>query len=276
MKKISLPKGERKREPMSLPSKIMMLVLSLVALVLVILTFVDMAGYHLLASEVIPMGCVAEVILLLAWAAMAIYRRRRTDRSKRIALLVSAMIIMMLGLFLSSYIMQYAQVLLPTKYAVIKSPTGEKVAILSMVDNGFGGNEDTLAMLTRMQQRQLYRDSLASGEPMAEMPSVPAGVPVDENGEIVYDESGILTYSLDSYDYETYGYIYAAYPIRGLFFYTSNVPSEGLVYRGVESSAKLLSDWVDDNTLSLYLENPEPGDSGTCRLSLHPAADAAN
>lgn len=246
----------------------MMLVISVVTLLLVILTVLDMAGYHLLMPELIPMGCVAEVLLLLSWLAMAIYRRRRTEHAKRISMLVSALIIMVVGLFLSTYILQYAQLLLPSKYGVVSSPSGRKVVILSMIDNGFGSNEETLAMLSRMDERQAQITAAATGSEPAPLPEVPSAVAVDENGAIVYDENGLLSYSLDAYDYGAYGYIYAAYPVKFGVFYSSDALSEGLIYRGVESESKLLYEWLDDSTLSLYLENPAPGDSGACRLHL--------
>lgn len=260
---------EKKKLPMSVATKIVLAVIFTLSLLLVLVTVLDMGGLHLLTPELIPMGCVVEVLLLLTLPAIYIYRRRPDEHKKRISMLVSALVIMIVGLFLSSYVLQYAQVLLPAKYGVIKSPAGEKVAILSLIDNGFGGNEDTLAMLRRMDERQLARKAAAEGveyDP-SQLPEVPAAVLRDENGEIIYVD-GIVSYNLDAYDYEAYGYIYAAYPIKLGLFYTSNVLSEGMIYRGVESEAKLLYDWTDDVTLNLYLENPQPGDSGSCTLHL--------
>ena len=54
----------------------------------------------------------------------------------------------------------------------------------------------------------------------------------------------------------------------------ANEKTEGLIYRGAESKSTIRYEWLDDSTLNLYLENPEPGDSGTCKLSLHPVAAA--
>lgn len=275
MKKIPvMPKPERRKEPTPTSIKVVMSVIAAIALLLLLLTFMDMSGLHLLMPELIPMGCVLEVLLLLTWLAMIVYRRRTDDHKKRIVMLVSALIIMVVGLFLSTYVLQYAQVLMPTKYGVIKAPTGKKIAILSLVDNGFGSNEETLAMLSRMEERQAAIRAKADGveyDPSV-LPEVPAAVKLDENGEIIYNDGGIVSYSLDAYDYEAYGYIYTAYPIKLGLFYTSNVPCEGLIYRGVESEAKILYDWLDDTTLSLYLDTPQPGDSG--KVTLHTVAAA--
>ena len=270
MKKISVPAAARKKAPVPLAAKILVPTISVLAILLTVLTFIDMAGYHLLFPEVVPLGCVLELLLLMGWVATHIWRRRTDERKQRITMLVSVLVILIAGMFLTNYVLQYVQVLMPSKYDVVKSPSGEKVAVLSMIDSGFGSNEETLAMLQRMEERQAYHTAKAAGEELTDYvaPEIPSAVHLDENGQIIYHDSGILSYSLDNYDFSAYGYIYGAYPIRMGLFYTSNVSSEGLVYRGVESEAKLMSDWLDDSTLSLYLENAEPGDSGTCKLSM--------
>ena len=101
---------------------------------------------------------------------------------------------------------------------------------------------------------------------------MPSSVKVDESGEIIYDEDGYISYSMDAYDYEAYGYVFGAYPVRMGIFYDTNVECECLIYRGAESSSKIMHEWLPDGTMTLYLESPEPGDSG--RLSLHAFAAA--
>lgn len=272
MKKIPVaPQTEKKeRAPISTFSKGMMIAGSAVALVLVILTLIDMAGYHLLVPEVIPMGCLLMIALLLAWLAGVLARRRRTERGRRIFTLVAMLLIMMLGLLVSPVVLQYAQIVMPHKYAVIESPEGVKVAVLDVVDNGFASNEATLEMLQRMELRQRAIDAEAAGEAVVEPAEgeLPASVKVDENVEIAYTENGVIDYSLEGYDSGAYGYIFAAYPVKLGIFYTSNVESEGLIYRGTESESKIMFEWKSDGSLEIYLENPELGDTG--KLSLHP------
>lgn len=255
---------------MSTFSKGMMIASSAVALALVILTFIDMAGYHLLVPEVIPMGCLVVLALLLAWLAGVLARRRRTERGRRIFTLVAVLLILMVGMMVSPVVLQYAQIVMPHKYAVIESPEGMKVAVLNVVDNGFAGNEATMEMLQRMELRQRAIDAEAAGEAFAEPAEgeLPAAVKVDENGEIAYTESGVIDYSLDGYDSGAYGYIFAAYPVKLGIFYTSNAESEGMIYRGIESESKIMFEWQADGSLEIYLENPEPGDTGS--VTLHP------
>ena len=281
MKKIPVaPAPEKKKQPISTFSKTMMIITGVLAIILLVFTVFDMSGDHLLSAEMMPVGCIFVVALLLIWLCGIVARRRKTEHGQRIFTLASSLVIMMLGLLACNYILQYVQIVMPHKYAVVKSPEGQKVAILQAVDTGFAGNEETLAMLQRMEERQAYLDEkkaadgeeaaevTESAEPAVRAEGVPLGVTVDENGEIVYDENGFLSYSLDAYDYEAYGYVFGAYPVRMGIFYDTNVECDGLIYRGAESQSKIMHEWLSDGSLSIYLDSPEPGDSG--RLSLHP------
>ena len=87
-----MPRPERKKEPTPTSIKVIMSVIAAIAALLLILTFADMGGLHLLMPELIPMGCVLEVLLLLTWLAMIIYRRRTDDHKKRMVMLVSALL----------------------------------------------------------------------------------------------------------------------------------------------------------------------------------------
>ena len=255
---------------MSTFSRTMMAVTGVIATVLVILTLIDMAGYHLLWPVIVPMGCLVEVALLLIWLAGVIAQRRKTESGRKIFTLVAALLIMLCGLLVSPVVLQYVEIVMPHKYAVIESPTGGKVAILDVVDNGFSGIEATWEMLERMDERQAYIDAQAAGveyEPIPEG-TVPSAIAVDESGEVIYDESGYFDYTLDGYDTGAYGYIYGAYPVKLGIFYSTNVESEGLIYRGTQSASKIIFEWQSDGTLILTLDSPEPGDSG--KLSLHP------
>ena len=50
-------------------------------------------------------------------------------------------------------------------------------------------------------------------------------------------------------------------------FYQKNADSQGVIYRGCESQAKLLYEWADDGSVRFYLENPEVGDEGEILLN---------
>jgi len=271
MKRIpAAPAAAKQKKTMSSFSKTMMAITGALALILLLITVIDLSGYHLLAAEVTPIGCIFEMALLLIWLSGVLARRRKTEHGQRIFTLASSLVIMLLGLLACTYILQYTQIVMPHKYAIVESPSGQKVAILQAVDTGFAGNEDSLAMLERMEERQAYIDqqkAAEAGESAPEANALPRALTLDENGEIYYDENGLLDYNLEAYDYEAYGYIFGAYPVRMGIFYDTNVECDGLIYRGAESTSKIMHEWLDDGALSIYLDSPLPGDSGKLSLA---------
>lgn len=68
---------------------------------------------------------------------------------------------------------------------------------------------------------------------------------------------------------EDTGYIYMAYPTVMNLFYNKKTDVQGSLEIGYASSAELKYDWVDDNTLHMYIANPEPGDGGEYTLHLN-------
>lgn len=68
--------------------------------------------------------------------------------------------------------------------------------------------------------------------------------------------------------YEELGFRYTAYPRALAFFYDSDRPGEGELEIGCASGAQLMYEWADDDTLRLFIENPQPGDAGEYRLNL--------
>lgn len=238
------PAPEKKeRKPLSTFSKGMIIAISVLALLLVALTLLDAGGIHLISPDIIPLGCIAMLLGFLAWGAHGIYGRIKTDSRKRIFVLVAMIIIMIIGLLTTNMTMQVTQLSMAHHYATIESPTGQKVAIMHVMDVPLGDEEQVAALYARMDARYAALKEEAGAEPV--------------DSELVGD-----------YPYAAYGQVFSAFPKHLGLFYTSNVEAEGLIYRGVESESKLLFEWLDDNTLHLYLENPEPGDSGSVKLSL--------
>lgn len=56
------------------------------------------------------------------------------------------------------------------------------------------------------------------------------------------------------------GYLYTAHSRKLVFFY--NKEGTGAVEIGSASAAQLMYEWMDDTTLHLYIDAPEPGDGG--------------
>ena len=238
--------AERYKLPLSPFSKGIIITVGVMSLILIILTMLDSNGLHLKWPEVIPIGSTLIPIILLIWGAVSLYNRVKTDKGRRIYRVVSILVLMSLVMFVLTFMLQYTGMMLPHEYAVIKSPTGQKISILYVMDLDMGVGDE----VTDTEKRIMERLEYIQGE--AYDPETP----------------------VDEYPNAAYGYIYAAYPVKYGIFYSSDVEVEGLIYRGMESKSSLRYEWLDDSTLNLYLENPEPGDSGTCRLNLHTVAAA--
>ena len=69
-------------------------------------------------------------------------------------------------------------------------------------------------------------------------------------------------------NYEELGFSYAAYPKAAVFFYNSKELGEGNLEIGCTSAAQLMYEWTDDDTLHLYVDNPENGDGGDYSITL--------
>lgn len=69
-------------------------------------------------------------------------------------------------------------------------------------------------------------------------------------------------------EFEELGFSYTAYPQAAVFFYNANRPGEGRLEIGCASDAQLMYEWIDDDTLYLYIENPQTGDIGEYSITL--------
>jgi len=69
-------------------------------------------------------------------------------------------------------------------------------------------------------------------------------------------------------DYEELGFSYTAYPRVATFFYNAKKPGEGRLEIGCTSSAQLMYEWTDEDTLHLFIANPEKGDMGEYSITL--------
>lgn len=239
------PKGFQK---LSSFSKGMLIALSAIALLLVLVTFMDMSGFHLIWPEIIPLGCLLVLILALVWGCVILYRKIKTESRKKLFVVIALLIIMIISVGLTNSILQISSLAMLHKYSTIESPAGSPVVIMYAVDTGV---EDYDSMIARMDARSAYFDELNGIEPSEKVAINP-----------------VFTSILEAYDSEDFGYAYFAFPrVMGLF-YTSNCEMEGAIYRGCESTAKLLYEWSDDAHLRLYLEEPLPGDEGEVLLTL--------
>lgn len=66
----------------------------------------------------------------------------------------------------------------------------------------------------------------------------------------------------ESEDFVGEGVVYIAYPKKFGLFVDMNAESEGEIIKSVDSMAKLMVEWPEENVAHLYLEDPEASDSG--------------
>lgn len=250
---------KKERKPLSTFSKVMMIAIGATSMLLIATTLLEQNGICLLAMpELNFLGCVVIIVELLIWGAVSISRRIRGKNGKMVFNLIAVLVIMMVGMFLSTYIMQFGQLTMPHAYGTIQSPAGRKVVIVNSVDTGMNGDGDFAAMLARMDERVAYIEANATPAPAEGEVSA-----AEATAEPAADDAAVL----DSYPYGAYGYVYCAYPRVLGIFYNMNVSVEGLIYRGCESQSRLCYEWLDDTTVRFYLEDAEPGDSGEILLS---------
>lgn len=70
-------------------------------------------------------------------------------------------------------------------------------------------------------------------------------------------------------NFSALGYSYSAYPRVMRFFYNAKQPALGELEIGCASEALLKYEWMDVNTLHLYIENAGIGDVGELTLNLN-------
>lgn len=217
-------------------NKFMLISISVLCVIMLTVSIMEKCGLSLITAEAALLGCILVVVMLAVWGAVTLYRRIKSKSLRIAAGLLMGFLVVLLGGYASAYVMQFSQLALPHEYATIASPSGKKVVVLARVDTGIGGEDDYDATMARMDAR---REAICA-----------------ETGEAVDPEE---------YPRGAFGYVYTAYPkVMGLF-YNKNADSQGQIYRGCESEAKLLYEWTDGD-VRFYLENPEVGDEGEISL----------
>lgn len=69
-------------------------------------------------------------------------------------------------------------------------------------------------------------------------------------------------------NYEELGFSYTAYPKAAAFFYDSKKAGQGRLEIGCTSTAQLMYEWTDENTLHLFIADAQKGDIGEYSITL--------
>lgn len=227
---------EKKPRQLSTLTKVMLSVLSALLVAMAVISVLERIGYYLIRTEISMLGLLMIPFFLLCWGCIVLFRKIKNKWGRIIGGFAMMFILVLIVEFGLTYAAQFAQLILPSKYSVITSESGRKAVVMQMVDSGFGeGEEAMIAANDRMTERFEYLKA----------------------NDLITEELAEGEYPLASF-----GYTYRAYPVKARIFFHKKADVEGTVYRGYESEAKLLYEWIDEDTLRLYLENPEVGDSG--------------
>lgn len=248
-------------------SKFIVIVEAVLAVVLTVISVLDRCGLRLIAAELPMFGCILMVVLLLLWGAVLLFRKITSRTVRMVVSLLVCVIGVTVGMTLITQFLQLMQLTLPYEFATVESPEGKKVVVLMTVDTGAQGEEEFAAMLERMNVRREAILAAATPAPEVEAEAVePETAEAEtkaapEATEEVTEEAAVAP---DGQEYPSgaFGWVYTAYPKAAGLFYRPNADVTGEIYRGTESAAELRFEWTGENSVRLYLENAEPGDSG--------------
>ena len=235
--------GGKKKSPidwfmgMTAVSRVFLIGIFSALLVLTVLSIMDACGLAFTHPETRPVSAGLVVWLAIGWGLYALRGRFRNKTARTVAGVCVVLVMCVLFLFIFLYIAQYNAVTAAQPYNTIKTE-GHTVVLMRRVDLGVTTEDAMNASLARMDARQAEYDAAHPDE----------------------------THEEGDYGYDSYGYEYTAYPKVLGFFYKKNADTEGAIYRGVSSEAKLMYEWTDENTLRFYLEDPQTADEGEILL----------
>lgn len=279
-------------------NKFMAIYLAVLAFLLIVVGILDRFGLRLVYTGFSIGGVVLFLWSLMVWGAVALRRKLQRPAVRMAVTVVLVIVVLFAGTFMMQNVMMYTQFMLPHRFATIESPDGGSVALMYQWDF-FAEDEAAAAEIeARMEARRemLLAEQEAAAEPTpapeataeaAEMTSAPEATveaaestPAPEStaepasspastadaaaGTPSPEASGEGTEELSSENMiGMYGYVYTAYPSVMGIFYRPDADTEGEIYRGYLSESRILYEWTDEgDTIRIYLEDAEPGDSG--------------
>ncbi len=233
----------KERKPIGTLGKITMVYIGVLSLILVVVNVLERMGYVLIQNYLNIVGVLLLTLSLIVVLLVWLIRKIPSRVVKCVVGFLAAMVVMLAGTAVLDQVSTYVTLLLPSEYSVLQSPNGTQAVILRGVDTGYdlsdaANTEESLQQtMDRMEQRKAY---------------------ILEN----HPEEADTLESEDDYPVGAYGYYFIAYPRVAGIFYNTNAETEGRVYLGAQSAAKLNYEWQENGDLRLYLNDAEVGDSG--------------
>ena len=224
---MSQNREKRKLVRLSMPSKVILGVLAVMAVILLALTIMRNNGLHLIQGEYYLIGPLLMILLLLGWGTYGLFKRF-SGRGARMAIaLAGSLVVLLLLNYAMNYISYFVTVAIPQRYAEIKSPDGQHTVVL-------------MRTLDPTQERTDERRAarVAADDPEAD----PSGADYAETD---------------------FCYRYVAYPKGPLgLFFRSDADVEGEVFEAYGAEGRLKYDWPDENTFRLWITEPGIGEGG--------------
>ena len=263
-------------------NKFMAIYLAVLAFLLIVVGVLDRFGLRLVYTGFSLGGVVLFLWSLMVWGAVALRRKLQRPAVRMVVTVVLVIVVLFAGTFMMQNVMMYTQFMLPHRFATIESPDGGSVALMYQWDF-FAEDEAAAAEIeARMEARREMllaeqeaaestpevgataeaTEATASPESTAEPASSPAstaGAAEETASPEATEEEELSSENMIG----MYGYVYTAYPSVMGIFYRPDADTEGEIYRGYSSESRILYEWTDDgDTIRIYLEDAEPGDSG--------------
>ena len=277
-------------------NKFMAIYLAVLAFLLIVVGILDRFGLRLVYTGFSIGGVVLFLWSLMVWGAIALRRKLQRPAVRMAVTVVLVIVVLFAGTFMMQNVMMYTQFMLPHRFATIESPDGGSVALMYQWDF-FAEDEAAAAEIeARMEARRemLLAEQEAAAEPTPapeataeaaestpevgataeateataspESTAEPASSPASTAGA---DEETASPEATEEEELSSenmigmYGYVYTAYPSVMGIFYRPDADTEGEIYRGYLSESRILYEWTDEgDTIRIYLEDAEPGDSG--------------
>ena len=277
-------------------NKFMAIYLAVLAFLLIVVGILDRFGLRLVYTGFSIGGVVLFLWSLMVWGAVALRRKLQRPAVRMAVTVVLVIVVLFAGTFMMQNVMMYTQFMLPHRFATIESPDGGSVALMYQWDF-FAEDEAASAEIeARMEARRemLLAEQEAAAEPTPapeataeaaestpevgataeateataspESTAEPASSPASTAGA---DEETASPEATEEEELSSenmigmYGYVYTAYPSVMGIFYRPDADTEGEIYRGYLSESRILYEWTDEgDTIRIYLEDAEPGDSG--------------
>lgn len=201
---------------------------TLLVLLLTFIGIMDWFGYKML--DMTLEFAFFTLLICSAMVAFTVWVVRRVLRSwiKAVIGSIAGIITLALAMGIMSMMSMMMLYNIPMHYTTLISPDGKEVVVLRL----FSRNMDDADARAKMRR---------AADPESDA---------------------------EEYVLEDLAYAYTAYPKIAAFFYDSRQPSQGSVEIGCNSEAQLMYEWMDGDTLRMYIEAPEAYDHGDLILNI--------